>query len=288
MMTPLVLDFDASVLGLDAAQRIDLRDGQEAIRFGCSLRRWRALRAQLAREMPAQHGTVLLGSGDLHHLSHLLIERCAAPQFDVLVFDNHPDNMRFPFGIHCGSWVRHAARLPQVRRIDVVGICSADIGAGHAWENYWRPLLSGKLHYWSVGVDMRWAQRFGLAAQMHAFADQAALLAAFGAHLQATSTPVYLSIDKDVLAPEVAHTNWDQGSMQLEQMEALIALLAGRVVGSDITGDISAYRYRSAWKRWLSALDEQPEIAPAQLAQWQAQQAAVNRRLLPLIAAQSR
>ncbi len=100
--------------------------------------------------------------------------------------------------------------------------------------------------------------------------------------------PVYLSIDKDVLSPDVARTNWDQGRLSDLDVLGVIDALRGHIIGSDITGDISAYRYRTWWKRRLSALDEQPQIDPVQLATWQAQQHALNLRLLARIAQASR
>lgn len=289
MPTPLVLDFDGSVGALPGATVIDLRDRQEAIRFGCTLRRFReAVRAIEAR-MPAGHGTVFLGSGDYHHLSWPLIERKAAhAPFEVVVFDNHPDNMRFPWGVHCGSWVRRVALLPCVARVRVLGIGSADVGAAHAWENYLSPLRKGKLEYWTVGVDTGWSRRLGLASAFRSFDAPAALIDRFVDEQRGATSPVYLSIDKDVLSPEVARTNWDQGQLTEHDLVRGIDALAGRLIGSDVTGDVSEYRYATWWKRKLSALDEQPAIDPARLAQWQAQQHALNLRLLGRIAAASR
>ena len=286
MNAPLVLDFDRSVGALPGAQVIDLGEWQEAIRFGCSLRRLRDLRAVLAHRLPARHGTAFLGSGDYHHLSWPLIERMRERgPFEVVVFDNHPDNMRFPFGVHCGSWVRKVALLPFVRHVHVLGISSGDVSAAHAWENYLAPLARGKLTYWTVGVDTRWAARMGLARAFRAFDTPDALLERFVAERRSAPRPTYLSIDKDVLSPEVARTNWDQGRLGDHHLFAAIEALAGHLVGSDITGDISAYRYRAWWKRKLSALDEQPQIEAAQLAEWQAQHHALNLRLLQRIAA---
>ena len=64
-----------------------------------------------------------------------------------------------------------------------------------------------------------------------------------------------------------------------------VAALAPRLVGMDVNGEISAYTYRSRWKRWLSAADGQAPVPPAQLAQWQDAQAALNRRLLAALGA---
>jgi hypothetical protein len=237
--------------------------------------------------LPDDYGTVMLGSGDFHHLSLPLIERVRSPgPFQVVVLDNHPDNMRYPFGVHCGSWVRRVAALPQVSHVHVVGISSADIGRAHAWENYWTPLWRRKLSYWSVGVDTGWAKRLGLGHAFHAFDTVPELVAAFAAE-QWRPRATYLSIDKDVFAPQVARTNWDQGRLQLDDALAIIDSLGDMIVGSDITGEISIYRYRSWWKRRLSARDTQPQVDEQQLARWQAQQHVLNERLLQAIRTRS-
>lgn len=281
MPPPLVLDLDGSLDGLQGALRVGLQHWQEAVRFGCGMATWRRFATELRAALPASHGTVFMGSGDFHHVTHLLLENLAQQgPFDVVVLDNHPDNMRFPFGIHCGSWVHHAAALPGIGTVHVVGITSADVSLAHAWENHLLPLYRGKVRYWTLGVDTGWTARVGLANACRAFQDSASLIDALLANLDAQARPVYLSIDKDVLSPSVARTNWDQGRMELPELERLTRHLAGRHVGSDVTGEISAYRYQSRWKRWLSALDDQPEVSGPQLAAWQAQQQAVNRQLL--------
>jgi hypothetical protein len=254
------------------------------LRFGCSLRTLARFRLGLEEAWPAGPATAMLGSGDFHHLSWPLIERVrAAPVFQVVVLDNHPDNMRYPFGVHCGSWVRRVAMLPQVSHVHVVGIGSTDIGLPHAWENYLAPLRRGRLSYWSVGVDVAWAARAGLGHAFHGFDTTAALVEAFCVLQRSRPTPAYLSIDKDVFAADVARTNWDQGRLRLADALALIGSLRGGLVGSDITGEISAYRYRSWWKRRLSAIDAQPAVDERELAGWQAQQHGLNQRLLAAI-----
>ncbi|MCW5577422.1 MAG: arginase family protein [Dokdonella sp.] len=286
MAAPLVLDFDHSVGTLAGATRLDLAQWQERIRFGSTLRTFRGFVGELQPRLPRDYGTVLLGSGDYHHLSWPLIQwQAAQGPLEVVVFDNHPDNMRFPWGIHCGSWVRRVAALPGVSRVHVLGISSGDVGLAHAWENHLAPLWRGRLEYWTVGVDVGWMRRAGLARASHAFDTPAALLDAFGERQRAATTPVYLSIDKDVLSADVARTNWDQGRFAEADLARGIGLLAGRLVGSDITGEVSQYRYRTWWKRRLSALDEQPVIDAGELAQWQAQQHALNLRLLAYIEA---
>jgi len=285
---PVVLDIDHSVGPLPQRLVLPLEHWQESIRFGCSLATMRRFRTMLDELLPEQYGTVFLGSGDFHHLSWPLIARLKPETpIQVVVLDNHPDNMRFPFGVHCGSWVRRVAMLPSVSHVHVLGITSADIGAGHAWENYLTPLKKGKLTYWNIGVDTGWARRLGIEKAFRGFDTPEAMVDAF-AELQRTQmAPSYLSIDKDAFAPNVAHTNWDQGLLQVDHALGLIDSLRNGLVGSDINGEVSHYRYQAWWKRRLSAMDEQPEIDPAMLADWQAQQHALNLQLLEAIAARS-
>ncbi|MCX7145370.1 MAG: hypothetical protein NT042_04010 [Sulfuritalea sp.] len=277
---PLILDFDQSVLPLTDSERLPLGEWQESVRFGCTLKVLQRLAGEIE---PAVAGlpTVFLGSGDFHHLSHLLIRRHEqrGEMLQVVVFDNHPDNMRYPFGIHCGSWVAHVSRLPFVACVHVLGITSPDVGMAHAWENCLGPLRQGRVRYWCVGPDLNWMKYLGITGS-RSFGSTVAMLEAFARHIHSTSGPIYLSIDKDVLARGEARTNWDQGVMRVDELGETIRLLKGRIVASDITGDVSIYRYRSRLKRLLSGLDAQPEIAPDELLQWQTQHQSINRQLL--------
>ena len=293
MQQPVVLDVDGSVGTLPQEKRLPLTNWQELVRFGCGLRSFRRFSLAMQEQLPAQHGTVLMGSGDFHHLSWPLIERCIADKgfsakhpLRVVVLDNHPDNMRFPWGVHCGSWVRRVAMHPAVSQVHVAGITSQDIGSGHAWENYLTPLRAGKLSYWSSGVDTRWAARVGASAGFKNFSSVSELSAALAQMLNAQNQPTYLSIDKDVFAADVVRTNWDQGQMQESEAMALIDALRGQIRGSDITGDVSSWHYATWWKRLMSTDDGQDtQIDARTLGAWQAGQHGLNQRLVARIAA---
>ncbi len=281
MRQPVVLDFDGSVAPLPDELRVPLADWQEAVRFGCGNNTFRALARHLATQLPASHGPVLTGSGDFHHVSAILLERLAiATPIDVVVLDNHPDNMRFPFGIHCGSWVRRVAALPQVRHVHVVGISSGDLRLVNSWAHYWAPLLAGKLTYWCVDVDVRWASVVRVAHAFRHFADIGLLLEHFTAEMHASEAPCYLSIDKDVLSRATCQTNWDQGQMTVGDALTVVDILQRRLIGSDVTGELSAADYHTWWKRWLSALDHQKAVGVPDVRRAKGQHAAVNRLLL--------
>lgn len=61
------------------------------------------------------------------------------------------------------------------------------------------------------------------------------------AELLRPGLPVYLSIDKDVLSPDWARTNWDQGTMTLPELKGIIARIAAarEVLGIDVCGGLS-------------------------------------------------
>ena len=286
---PVVLDFDASVPFLGPEEiRLPLADWQEDIRFGCPLERYAALESHLDGLMPDTHGPVFTGSGDYHHLTLYLLKRLmrrgVAAALDIVVCDNHPDNMRYPFGLHCGSWVSHAAALPGVRRIHVAGITSADIGWRHAWENRLAPFVRKKLFYWSLGRGAAWLKLIGRGDHNRSFDAPDDLVKALALELR-HSPALYLSMDKDVLSPAFARTNWDQGRFAPEHLGDVIGACAGRLLGADVTGDASTYSYAGRFKRILSRLDGQPEPDEAALSAWRGNHAAINRRLLEWIAA---
>jgi hypothetical protein len=116
-------------------------------------------------------------------------------------------------------------------------------------------------------------------AAFNNFTDANALCAAFALAQRKTQHSVYLSVDKDVLTPRLVTCNWDQGCFEEEHVGQILAVLTGRIVGSDVTGDLSDYRYGARWKRWLSARDAQPVVNLTSLPQEQAKHQRLNATL---------
>ena len=50
--------------------------------------------------------------------------------------------------------------------------------------------------------------------------------------------PVYLSVDLDILSPAFARTDWDQGTMTLDELSAALRRLRAerRIIGVDLCG----------------------------------------------------
>ena len=248
MIDPIILNLDQSVGEIPNANQIDLTLWQETIRFGCTKKKFEHFGQNLYSLLPETLGTVLMGSGDFHHISLLLIERLAQTYsaknpIEVVIFDNHPDNMRYPFGI---------------------------------------PLWF--LGQWSLDVNVSWAKKIGLGTVFRHFCSPDELIATFLAEQYYKTSPIYLSIDKDVLSEDVIHTNWDQGKLSTYHLLDTISSIKSRIVGSDITGELSIWQPTDWFKRLLSSLDKQPIISPENLNSWQQAQHQLNLQLLQALA----
>jgi len=214
---------------------------------------------------------VFAGSGDFHHVTPLLLERALARfggPATVLHFDNHPDWVRHAPGRHCGSWVGVAARLPGVDRVITVGPCSPDVGARRARQGDLALLREGRLSLYA------WAAPDGddeLVVEGRAWPTISGLgETAFLEHLAAEirTRKIYVTVDKDVLAPADAVTNWDQGQASLDFVLNAIACAAANreVIGADVVGDWSRPVYggdlASQLLRRAEALLDQPQGRP--------------------------
>jgi hypothetical protein len=283
-----VLDLDNSVAvqpflgGLVAAGEadyIDARDLAPKLRIVAN----RAALAELGRRMQVRPSTrrqgdadvVYYGSGDFHHLTYLFLQQLDEP-VTVVHFDNHPDWVRFPYTVNCGSWVARAVECANVRKVITIGPCSDDLAnpqlkgadlrairAGrlemYAWQaaptRVWgRPVRASGVE--TVGGALLW-RNLG-AEDWGGFVDELAR--------SLPDTAVWITVDKDVFGPAEAVTNWDQGQMQVEDVITAIRAVAGhrRVIGADICGDYSTPKFKDAFRTVLSWMDHPSIINPCQ------------------------
>ena len=175
-------------------------------------------------EMPAD-GLHWIDSGDYHFVTLFWCEKIREP-FDLVLFDNHTDMQepRFEGLLSCGSWLLEMLRRnPFLRHAYIIGASEA-------------------LRCETLGFADRVTMVSGRAPSGIPENEAAALLREAG--LAATDCgdsrrlPLYISVDKDVLSPTDAATNWDQGSMRLATLCAILRQLrAGhRIIGADICG----------------------------------------------------
>jgi hypothetical protein len=247
-----VLDLDGSLtrqsdlFAEPAAQWTSARLWGPQVRLACSFARFERFQHWL-RELPWPPAPCVTcyGSGDFHHVTLALLGRIAQP-FNLLVLDKHPDWMRgIPF-LHCGTWLRHALRLPQINRVFHCG-GDLDFDNAYRWLAPWRDIQSRRIVVMPARRRFLRGQWAGIDVQP-LLKDGALLgdilnnvLAPFREELG--RLPLYISIDKDVLSAEDAAVNWDSGLLRLADartiLEAFLEAARGQLLGADLLGDWS-------------------------------------------------
>lgn len=188
---------------------------------------------EIVRRMEAAASDCLsvnwIDTGDYHYLSLFTVERFLrmnpGTPVDLVLFDRHPDMQPAAFGdiLSCGGWVRSLLeRAPAVRRAVIAGIdpklmAECDMGVADGAASELADTADGqRVMVFPEGTEPDWS---GLRGHK-----------------------VYVSIDRDVLLPSEARTDWDQGSMTMDDLEGhlrSIAGLASGIAGVDICGGIS-------------------------------------------------
>jgi hypothetical protein len=263
-----ILDLDASVArqrGLAERWRatvLPFRDWGPRLRLACSFGAYRRFERELAGALGSFCDTgpcaTFVGSGDFHHVSLALLRRQPA-RCNLLVLDKHPDWMCGVPLLHCGTWLRHAARLPQVGRVFHVG-GELDFDNAYRWLAPWPELRSGKIvvlpalrrfrgYRWGGVPHDCLRQRPDQPVRRSWVEDW---LGPFREEL--ASCPLYVSLDKDVLCADEAVVNWDSGWLTtpevVEVLDAFLAASAG-LAGLDMVGDWSPVRARGPLRRAL-------------------------------------
>lgn len=262
-----ILDLDGSAIQQEAILAscrptlVSLRAWGPRLRMACGWTRFRRFEADLAAACPADPAPTLTlyGSGDFHHVSLALVRQLRQP-VNLLVLDKHPDWMRgIPF-LHCGTWLYHAARSPLVRRVFHVG-GELDFDNHYRWLAPWPDLRAGKVTVFPAVRTFgrgRWARVANVPVRPTPGTPVTPerlreLLRPFAAELAAT--PLYISVDKDVLTEADATVNWDSGHLRLAEaqavVEAFVSAAGGRLAGMDLTGDWSPVRLRGPLRHVL-------------------------------------
>ncbi|MGZ0084454.1 arginase family protein [Caldibacillus thermoamylovorans] len=183
---------------------VDLADVPETNLY-CSQTALAEIKRRLRRRRT--RGAVLIGSGNYHYVTYLLLQEIQEP-FTLVLFDHHTDADPDDGLMSCGSWVARALDHPLLRKVVIAG---PTFSPNHLQ-------LSPNITVLSFADDDEWPR----------------------ALLEVVPTrSVYISIDKDVLSREDAVTNWDHGTMPLSVLLACLRrlLLQKNVLGVDVCGE---------------------------------------------------
>lgn len=172
---------------------------------------------QVMADYPAE-GIHFIDSGNYHYLSKFWTDKIDRP-FTLIVFDHHPDMQPPLFDglLSCGSWVKGV--------LDDNPLCRKVVVAGASDK-----LIQSVPHCYGHRVRFYGETALEQANGWHRFSRE---------HIE---DPVYISIDKDILNPQSALTDWDQGPFSLQELEKLLAVVLSheQVIGVDICGECAA------------------------------------------------
>jgi len=161
----------------------------------------------------------LMGSGNYHYVTYLLLEKLKRP-ISLVLFDHHTDMNEPDPLLSCGSWVQAALRnLPWLNKVAIIGVNETDyqhMNEKNAFRN--RVLIVNERR-------LAEGELYSLVSDLLSFL-----------HGERT---LYFSIDKDVLYSLEATTDWDQGTMSLVQLLFLMEKLAleREIAGIDVCGE---------------------------------------------------
>jgi hypothetical protein len=172
-------------------------------------------------------GIHFFDNGNYHYMSKIWTGMVQEP-FSLVVFDHHPDMQEPRFGniLSCGGWVKKV--LDENKFIDNVVIIGV---ADHLAEEI-------TPHDKVTFIPESELYQIPGQARNDAIANTVqSSWRPWSRHLESAS--LYISIDKDALSPAYAATNWDQGSLSLEHMKAIISEIAKdrKIIGVDICGE---------------------------------------------------
>lgn len=159
-------------------------------------------------------GIHFLDSGNYHYASKIWLDGLEEDA-ELLVFDHHTDMQPPMFGdiLSCGSWIKAVLDTnPRIKRVWLAG------PPEEAYNEIREDGYGGRV-VWIGEEDMK---------------DTFALRERLGS----SALPLYISVDEDVLGPEDARTNWDQGSADIRTVLECIRTAADcrRIIGMDVCG----------------------------------------------------
>jgi arginase family enzyme len=236
---------------------VDLRNWGPHLRFTSSPR---TIGSFFREVEPRLADFILYGSGDFHHLTALWLRRLREP-FTLVAFDNHPDWDVRPPRWSCGGWMNRALELPGIKRAVVWGCGNFECWWPHQIFGNRKAERVGKLtvHPWADDRSARERNRRGAIVRenwrehFRKFARDIA------------GEDLYVTIDLDCLAPNLAWTNWENGRFDYEDLQWALSTLRehGRIVAGDMCGGYSVPRYARRKQRFAAEMDHPKMLLPS-------------------------
>lgn len=183
---------------------------------------------EIRRRMREAKGRIhFIDGGNFHYISYASVMEINVP-FTLVVFDHHTDMKPSMFEglLSCGCWIKRALDdNPKLERVILLGV--ADELADTVDPEY-----SKRVTVIPEGEAARGSE---MARGSETMEESSWLQAVF----DRVSGLVYISVDKDAFSENEAATDWDQGTMTLNQLEAAVRILRSKCtfLGVDVCGE---------------------------------------------------
>lgn len=177
----------------------------------CDEPAFRAIREKI-REFVLS-GIHFIDSGNYHYMTRIWMDKAKSP-FSLLVFDNHTDMQPPAFGglLSCGGWIADA--LESVELLDHVFLVGPD-----------QPAFDQVQQTYKERVTFLSREDLQAARQTDSSSGVAASFLEMLSEYEKKAgklSPVYLSVDKDVLNEQEVKTTWSQGDMSLTELKSCL------------------------------------------------------------------
>ena len=186
------------------------------------------LRQQIESTRGDTVGIHFFDNGNYHYMSKLWTDQVQEP-LDLVVFDHHPDMQppRFEGILSCGGWIKEVLDHNKfVQNVIIIGV------ADHLVEEIREDL--SQVNSAEILNRVTFIRKSELKNHLE---NLSSLVCSELASVH--SSNLYISIDKDALSTAEASTNWDQGSLTIEQLADTLKILAQnhKILGVDICGE---------------------------------------------------
>ncbi len=201
-----------------------------------------AIRRQIASAgITDAHGIHFFDNGNYHYMSKIWTDMVQEP-FSLVVFDHHPDMQAPRFGniLSCGGWVKKVLDENQfINNVVIIGVADhlvdeirAELSQAGDASVLDKVTFIRESEVRDTGTPSSFSRTPTSFSRMRESSRSPT-------ESGMTEGRIYISIDKDALAPAFAATNWDQGSLDVAALKEIIAGLATnhKIIGVDICGE---------------------------------------------------
>lgn len=211
--------------------------------------------AAIERRITGYEGGIhFIDGGNFHYITYLMVGKIREP-FTLVVFDHHTDMQPSAFQglLSCGCWLKRTLDENRyLRNVILIGVDDGLAAEAREYEKSRLCIESGLCGEFGANEESEPHKRSGLygkarppeTGRVHILTESGAANerewpGALKALEKEIAKNVYVSIDKDAFCQEDALTDWDQGSMTLDQLEMAWLCMGKdrRLLGVDVCGE---------------------------------------------------